>query len=122
MTSPNDNAVFMGPPSGDDDAQDGDGGNNLFCISFYMDTEDGFVTRVEMPEKLSEEELQLSSLLLNSIFSGKLETDAIKAITKLYAESPAIYRDCIQIITGWQDLKKNEDKNPLIKPTETLRK
>ena len=84
-----------------------DGGNNLFCISFYMDTEDGFVTRVEMPEKLSEEELQLSSLLLNSIFSGKLETDAIKAITKLYAESPAIYRDCIQIITGWQDLKKN---------------
>ncbi len=93
-----------------------------FCVSFYIDDKDGFITRVEMPQDPSGEDLDLSALLLHSIFSGQMEVDAVQALIKLYAQTPDTYENCAHIIKQWRRLKNKDESTPLIKPTDTLRK
>ena len=113
---------FMENTSGIEDNKKNEPKNFGFSISFSVDDKEGFVTRVEMPQQLSQSDLDLSAMLLYSIFSGEMESDAIHSLIKLYSKSPGIYEDCMYIINEWRNLKKESEATPMIKPTQTLKK
>lgn len=97
---------------------------SLFCVSFYISENKGFVSKVEMDNTrpIENEDLELCSSLLYSIFSGDLESDIIGAITKLYLDTPEAYPKCVEIIKGWADLKAENGGKPAVLPTQTLKR